>query len=112
GLPATRVFYGLELVLSMPSFIVTAVYFVREVDMSPLQLVLVGTVMVVAVFLFEVPTGAIADTYGRRLSLVIAFGVQGAAVVVVCSVPSFSVHAVSWIEGGRERRLERSSDQR
>jgi MFS transporter, DHA3 family, tetracycline resistance protein len=54
---------------------VAAVFFVRELGLSPLQLVLVGTVMEVAYFLFEVPTGIVADTYSRRASIVI--GVVG-----------------------------------
>src|SRR6266511_2228181 len=84
----------------MPAFVVTAVYFVRDVHMSPLQLVLTGTVMEVAVFVFEVPTGAIADTYGRRLSLIVAFLLQGAAIVVVGAVPVFWVIALAWFGWG------------
>jgi DHA3 family tetracycline resistance protein-like MFS transporter len=95
-LPARRVYYGLEFLLSMPAFVITAVYFVRVVQMSPLQLVLIGTVMEATVFVFEIPTGAFADTYGRRLSLVVSFIVQGVAVVLVGAVASFWVIAVAW----------------
>ena len=80
----------------MPAFVVTAVYFVRVVHMSPLQLVLVGTVMEAAVFVFEIPTGAFADTYGRRLSVIISFLIQGVAVVLVGAVASFWVIAIAW----------------
>ena len=68
--------------LGMLAFTVTAVYYVTEVGMSPLQLVLVGTFMEVAVFLFEVPTGIVADTYSRRLSIVIGTFVMGVAVIL------------------------------
>ena len=68
--------------LGMLAFTVTAVYYVTEVGMSPLQLVLVGTFMEVAVFLFEVPTGIVADTYSRRLSIVIGTVVMGVAVIL------------------------------
>jgi MFS transporter, DHA3 family, tetracycline resistance protein len=95
-LGATSVFYGLELLLSMPPFVVLAVYFVREVHMSPLQLVLVGTVMEAAIFLFEIPTGAVADTYGRRRSIIVSFLIQGGATILVGSVASFPVIAVAW----------------
>ena len=95
-LRATTVYYGLEFLLSMPAFVVTAVYFVRVVHMSPLQLVLVGTVMEAAVFVFEIPTGAFADTYGRRLSVIISFLIQGVAVVLVGAVASFWVIAIAW----------------
>ena len=56
--------------LGMLAFTVTAVYYVTEVGMSPLQLVLVGTLMEVSIFVFEVPTGIVADIYSRRLSIV------------------------------------------
>lgn len=82
-LPATKVYYGLELFTSMPAFVFTAVHLVRDLNMSPLQLVLMGTVMEAAVFVFEVPTGVLADTYSRRASLVVSFVIQGIAIMIV-----------------------------
>jgi len=81
--PATTVYYGLEFLLSMPTWIVVAIYLVRELDLSPLVLILMGTAMEAAVFLFEVPTGVVADTYGRKLSLVIGFFGMGTAWLLV-----------------------------
>lgn len=52
------------------SLTVTA-YYVRNVGLNPLQLVLVGTVVETTCFLFEVPTGIVADLYSRRLSVMI-----------------------------------------
>lgn len=95
-LPATTVNYGLVAASSFSPFVVLAVYFVRVVHMSPLQLVLVGTVMEAAIFVFEVPTGAFADTFGRKLSLIVAFVIQGAAIVIVGAVPNFWAIAVAW----------------
>jgi DHA3 family tetracycline resistance protein-like MFS transporter len=85
-LPARTVYYGLEFVLSMPTWVVMAVYLVSELDLSPLELVLMGTAMEAAVFLFEIPTGVVADMYSRKLSLIIGFigmGVAWAAVGLV-----------------------------
>jgi DHA3 family tetracycline resistance protein-like MFS transporter len=93
---ATTVFYTLEFALSVPSFIFTAVYLVRVVHLSPLELILIGTVMEAAVFVFEIPTGAVADTYGRRLSLVISFLVQGAAIILVGAVTHFGAILLAW----------------
>jgi DHA3 family tetracycline resistance protein-like MFS transporter len=95
-LPATTVFYGLRFLLAMPAWVIVAVYFVRDVHMSPLQLVLVGTVMEAAIFAFEIPTGALADTYGRRRSVIVSFLVQGGATILLGSVPSFPVIAAAW----------------
>jgi len=69
----TTVFYGLELLLGMPTWVVMSVYLVSELDLSPLQLVLMGTAMEAAVFVFEIPTGVLADTYSRRLSLIVGY---------------------------------------
>ena len=95
-LSATTMNYALVVAFSFSPFVVLAVYFVRVVHMSPLQLVLTGTVMEASIFVFEVPTGAFADTYGRRLSLVVSFLVQGTAIVIVGLVPSFWAIAAAW----------------
>jgi len=83
SLPATTVYYGLSFGSRMPTWVVMAVYLVRDLHLSPLELVLMGTVMEAAVFLFEVPTGVVADTYSRRLSLVIGYLGMGVAWVGV-----------------------------
>ena len=57
------------------------VYFVVAVGMSPLQLVLVGTVMELTIFVCEVPTGIVADLYSRRLSTIVGYLVMGAAII-------------------------------
>lgn len=80
---APTVYYGLEFLLSMPTWVVISIYLVRELGLSPLELILMGTAMEAAVFLFEVPTGAVADTYGRKLSLVIGFLGMGIAWLLV-----------------------------
>lgn len=50
---------------------VAPIFFVRELDLSPLELVLAGTALEVAYVLFEIPTGIVADLYGRRLSTLV-----------------------------------------
>src|SRR5205085_8355540 len=82
----TTVYYGLSFGLRMPTWVVMGVYLVRELHLSPLQLVLMGTAMEAAVFLFEVPTGVVADTYSRRLSLIAGFLGMGAAWMLVAAV--------------------------
>jgi len=80
---ATSVYYGLSFGGYMPTWVVMSVYLVSELHLSPLQLVLMGTAMEAAVFLFEVPTGVVADTYSRRLSLVIGYLGMGVAWLAV-----------------------------
>ena len=67
------------------------VYFVQEVGMDPLQLVLTGTFMEIAYFLFEVPTGVVADSYSRRTSVIVAQVIMGISFVVTGLVTSVSL---------------------
>ena len=100
---ATRVFYGMEFfdTLGMQAaFTVWAVYLVQDVGVNPLQLVLLGTVSEIAIFLFEVPTGVVADTYSRRLSIIIGMIVAGAAVVLLGLVEIYWVIVVAAILRG------------
>lgn len=73
------------------SWVTTPVYLVRDVGMSPLELVLAGTALEIAYSVLEVPTGIVADLYSRRLSLVVAGVVMGAGMLVVGLVPSVPV---------------------
>lgn len=66
------------------------VYQVQVVGLTPLQLVLVGTTMEVTAFLFEVPTGIVADVVSRRLSVIIGATLIGVAYLVQVSVPVFA----------------------
>lgn len=68
-----------------------AVYYVQVVQLNPLQLVLVGVVLELTELIFEVPTGVVADTYSRRLSLIIGECLFGIAFIVQGLTPLFSV---------------------
>ena len=74
-------------------YTVLAVYFVLRVGMDPFQLVLIGTILEASCFLFEIPTGVLADVYSRRLSIVVGETLFGLAYVVQGSVPLFPVVA-------------------
>ena len=93
---ATTVYYGLEFLLSMPAWVVISIYLVRELELSPLELVLMGTAMEATVFLFEVPTGVVADTYGRKLSLIVGFLGMGTAWMLVGVVSEAWLIVVLW----------------
>src|SRR6266498_3458916 len=99
-LPATTVYYGLELLLRMPTWVVVSVYLVIELHLSPLQLVLMGTAMEASVFLFEVPTGVVADTFGRRLSLTIGLFGTGTTWLLVGVVSSPWLIVALWAAWG------------
>lgn len=70
-------------------FTINLVYQVETVGLDPLQLVLVGTVLEVTVVLFEVPTGAVADLYSRRLSVIVGMALVGCGFLLEGSIPRF-----------------------
>ncbi len=65
------------------------VYEPQTAKLSPLQLVLVGTVLEVSVFVCEIPTGVVADVYSRRLSILIGHAIMGVGFLVEASFPLF-----------------------
>ena len=56
---------------------VMIVYHIEKVHLNPLQLILVGTTLEAACFIFEIPTGIVADVYSRKLSIVIGAVLTG-----------------------------------
>src|SRR5918997_1271671 len=68
---------------------VAAVYRIEVVHLDPLRLVLLGTALEVAVFLFEVPTGVFADTYGRRQSVITGCILMGCGFTLEGAIPEF-----------------------
>jgi DHA3 family tetracycline resistance protein-like MFS transporter len=92
-LPATTVSYGIEFFADIgfhAATTVMAVYYVREVGLNPLELVLLGTVFEATIFLFEIPTGVIADTYSRRASVILGLGLEGVAAIAIGLTESYS----------------------
>ncbi len=81
-------------------FSVNMVYQVQTIGLSPLQLVLVGTTLETSIFLFEIPTGIVADVYSRRLSIIIGFVLVGLGFVVEGSIPAFGAVLVSQVLWG------------
>ena len=70
-------------------FVVTSLYEATVAGLTPVQLILVGTTLEVSAFLFEVPTGIVADVYSRRLSIIIGYILMGAGFLVEGLFPSF-----------------------
>jgi DHA3 family tetracycline resistance protein-like MFS transporter len=75
------------------------VFQLTVVGMSPLQLVLVGSVLEITILLCEVPTGVIADLVSRRLSIILGFALTAGAYLLQAVVATFPVAvlgAVIW----------------
>ena len=82
------------------AFTLSQVYYVTVVGLSPLQMVLVGTVLEATCFLFEIPTGIVADLYSRRLSVVIGVTLLGAGMLLQGLVPTFAAVLVAQVVWG------------
>ncbi len=61
------------------SLVVTvfSIYHIEMVKLNPLQLVLIGTVLELSCFLFEIPTGIVADFHSRKWSIVFGLLLMG-----------------------------------
>jgi len=70
-------------------FVVTSLYEATVAGLTPVQLILVGTTLEISAFLFEVPTGIVADVYSRRLSIIIGYVLMGMGFLVEGFFPSF-----------------------
>jgi len=91
-LTATKVFLLIEAATSLlfgMIFTISALYQVSTANLSALQLVLVGTVLELSIFVFEVPTGVVADLVSRRLSVIIGYFLIGAGFILEGSLPIF-----------------------
>jgi DHA3 family tetracycline resistance protein-like MFS transporter len=69
--------------------LVSAIYRIQSAGLNPLELVLVGTVLETTVFLFEIPTGIVADVYSRRLSVIIGYSLIGLGFILEGAIPQF-----------------------
>lgn len=91
-LDATRVFLFMEIAFTICFCLfdtTSTLYLATIAKLAPLQLVLVGTLTEVIGFLFEVPTGIVADVYSRRLSIIIGYVLIGLGVLLEGLIPAF-----------------------
>ncbi len=72
-------------------FAANQLYRVQTVGLDALQLVLVGTALELTAFIFEVPTGIVADVYSRRLSVIIGTFLFGMSFIIEGAFPLFGV---------------------
>ncbi len=88
-----------SLLFSMAT-VLSMVYHLKVVGLNSLQLVLVGTVLETACFVFEVPTGVVADLYSRRRSVLIGVFLYGAGFLMEGSLPWFGTVLLAQVVWG------------
>ncbi|MBN1453518.1 MAG: MFS transporter [Anaerolineales bacterium] len=92
-LDATKVYLFIEFAASAffaMMFVTTSLYEVTVAGLTPLQLVLVGTTLEISAFVFEVPTGIVADVYSRRLSIIVGYLLMGLGFLIEGFFPFFA----------------------
>ncbi len=70
-------------------FVTTSLYEATTAGLTPVQLILVGTMLEFSAFIFEVPTGIVADVYSRKLSIIIGYLLMGLGFLVEGFFPAF-----------------------
>ena len=70
-------------------FVASSLYQITVAGLTPLQLVLIGTSLEAAAFVFEIPMGIIADIYSRRLSIIIGYILMGLGFLIEGFFPTF-----------------------
>ena len=68
---------------------VASAYRIIEADLDPFQLLLVGVALELSFFIAETPTGALADVYSRKKSLIIGFALVGFGFILEGAIPIF-----------------------
>ena len=81
-------------------FTMSQVYRIDMIQLNPFQLVLVGTVLEASCFLFEIPTGVVADIRSRRISVIIGITMMGTAFLLEGAIPLFFTVIISQVLWG------------
>ena len=71
-------------------FVTVSLYEATIAGLTPVQLILVGTTLEISAFIFEVPTGIVADVYSRRLSIIIGYLLMGLGFLIEGFMPFFA----------------------
>lgn len=80
---------ALRALFSRGWWLVTSLYLVVEANLSPFELVLIGTLQGISVLAMEIPTGVLADTISRKWSVVISHLLMGTGMLATGLVTDF-----------------------
>jgi DHA3 family tetracycline resistance protein-like MFS transporter len=73
------------------TFLVSAIYYIQVVEVTAFHLLMIGFALELSCFLFEIPTGVVADLYSRRLSMVIGLFLIGIGFLLQGWFPELTV---------------------
>jgi DHA3 family tetracycline resistance protein-like MFS transporter len=78
----------------------SGLYHIEAVGCNAFQLVVLGTILEASCFLFEVPTGIVADRYSRKRSLIIGLCIMGAGLILEGAISLFISVAIAQVVWG------------
>ena len=99
----TNIYLFLEIAASalfQMIFVASSLYQITVAGLTPLQLVLIGTALEASAFVFEIPTGVIADVYSRKLSIIIGFILMGLGFLIEGFFPAFGPILIAQVVWG------------
>lgn len=73
---------------------VFAIYVIVDAGLSPFRLLMLGTALELTILIFEVPTGVVADTVSRRLSVIVGLALTGVGFAITGAFPAFALLVV------------------
>src|SRR5690554_3668888 len=85
------IYAGISAFLFNLVFTVNELYRIEIAGFNALQLVLMGTAVELSCFVFEIPTGILADLKSRKLSVIIGVVLIGVGFIVEGLAPFFIV---------------------
>jgi len=94
-------FYLYYFILGLTSMITPfmIIYF-RNLNLTYLQIALITSCFGMSMFIFEVPTGAFADGFSRKYSVILGFIITGVAVSLIPLTTNFYLILSMWILAG------------
>ena len=99
----TRMYYLIKIVMGISfnmMFTAAALYRIDIAQLEIYQLILTGTALEIAVFVFEVPTDIVADIKSRKLSVIMGLFIIGVGFMIEALTPYFVVIFIAQIVWG------------
>ncbi len=94
-------FYIYYLVFGLSTMVLPflIIYF-KNLGFSFLQIAIITSTMGISMFLFEVPTGAFADGFSRKYSVILGFVITGISVILIPLTSNFYLLLLFWVLAG------------
>ncbi len=97
------VFTAIGVITDVPQwgfYLLGLVWWIEELELDPFRLIMLGTALEASLLLSEIPTGVLADRFSRQWSVVVAFVLMGAAMILHAATTNYGVLIASQVMFG------------